>query len=130
MNFKAKEAERKPTPEEVAWAAGVYEGEGNIAFGHGQTSLQITISQKDTWILYKLQTLFGGSVYEAKSEWKNPCSYYKLCGSNARGFALQIYRWLSPRRKKEIDNLETFRDIETVLGKDNLKLLLDGALLK
>ena len=125
MNFKAKQAERSPTPKEVAWAAGIYEGEGNVNFAHGQTSLQITIVQKDTWILYKLQTLFGGSIY-GKPDWKSKCSFYKLCGDNARGFAFQIYRWLSPRRKKEIDDLETFKDLEILFGKDKLKLLVEG----
>lgn len=81
------------TVKDIAWAAGVYEGEGNC------NKHQITIAQKETWLLYKLQDLFGGSIGIHKT---TKISYLSMSGINARQFALCIFTFLSPHKRKQI----------------------------
>lgn len=96
---RCQPAEETPTSEDIAWAAGIYEGEGYCQPPH----LGISITQKDRWMLERLRSLFGGSIGE-KSNGKNDTTYYRwrLSGSRAHGFAMTIYSYLSPRRKKPI----------------------------
>ena len=79
---------------DLAWAAGVYEGEGSCAYGAGSEAARI--GQKDTWLLYRLKALFGGSVHLSET------SVWQIYGAKARGFLQSIYGLLSPRRQKQI----------------------------
>jgi hypothetical protein len=95
----------KPCALDIAWAAGVYEGEGTCAAPrHSRPSLSVLIVQKDIWLLEKLKRLFGGSVYYRKSYalHLSPCSVWALTGPRARGFAYTIYTYLSPRRRVQL----------------------------
>lgn len=90
-----REATVSPTPMDIAWAAGIYEGEGHC--GHTkQNSDQLEIVQNDTWILEKLKTLFGGLIFKAR----NTHRWY-ICGPRARGFLMTIYKFLSPWRQTQ-----------------------------
>lgn len=80
------------TVREIAWAAGIYEGEGNFSGTH------VIIAQKDTWILHKLRNMFGFGTITKHGE----CNGWVIAGGNARGFLLTIFSELSPRRKAEI----------------------------
>ena len=79
----------------IAWAAGIYEGEGTPTVG------AIVISQKDPWILHELQKLWGGSVnyYTHRSY---GIFHWRISGENARTFVAHIWIFLSPRRKAQI----------------------------
>jgi hypothetical protein len=79
---------------DIAWAAGVFEGEGSI------NRHNLRVAQKDHWLLVKLQALFGGSVYPRAA-----CSEWHLSGSRARGFALTIFSFMSPRRKAQLTGM-------------------------
>jgi hypothetical protein len=79
---------------DIAWLAGIYEGEGSCA-----RSL-ITVTQKDRWLLYKLKGLFGGSIndpYGTKS-----ASTWIIYGKEAKRLAIKIYPMLSPRRQEQL----------------------------
>jgi hypothetical protein len=92
---------------DIAWAAGIYEGEGCFA-GSSSTSRFVHVVQKDPWLCYKLKSLFGGSVhiYNGYHKWM-------LCGDGARGFLLTIFTFLSPRRRKVIlEDKEFFRKLK------------------
>jgi len=82
---------------EIAWAAGVYEGEGNF------TGDVARVVQKDKWLPDELQRVFGGKVkpYIRKKDGKRYW-HWTLSGQNARGFILTIFTFLSPRRKAQI----------------------------
>ncbi len=82
---------------DIAWAAGIYEGEGHFT-GHN-----VRVVQKDSWLVYELQKKFGGSVkqYTRSTDGKE-YHYWSLNGQNARGFLLTIFTFLSPRRKAQI----------------------------
>jgi hypothetical protein len=100
---------------EVAWAAGVYEGEGScVRSGHGQRSFVAQMAQKDPDVLYRLRDLFGGLVTERNNnrsqlvrKGEHATIYtWQLCGDRARIFLTAIYPYLTPRRKAQIDNTQ------------------------
>ena len=90
---------------DIAWAAGIFEGEGHSRY-NGRTS-EASISQKDRWILDKLKSLFGGRVYgpyKKKGRAKYRIYAWVCLGPRARGFLMTIYSFLSPRRKIQAFN--------------------------
>lgn len=93
-----------PTLLDIAWAAGIYEGEGCCHNGYKNHYYGVSISQKDWWLLEKLQSLFGGSISLDK---RNGAGHWRLSGPRGRGFAMTIYKWLSPIRKQQIQRLWT-----------------------
>lgn len=97
---KSLVATQKPTSQEIAWAAGLYEGEGYCDV-HG-SSERVLVSQKDTWILEKLKILFGGTLQYPSKKSTTPCSNWEVYGGRARGFLMTIYSFLSPRRREQI----------------------------
>jgi hypothetical protein len=88
------EARAHPSLLDIAWAAGVYEGEGTC----GRNS-EVSVTQKDRWILERLQYLFGGHI--CKSGPSRTCSLWQISGSRGRGFLMTIFSFLSPRRKAQ-----------------------------
>ena len=86
-----------PTSIDIAWAAGIYEGEGCC----NKTSLgtmRVIIGQKDFYILDKLKSLFGGSVSKTKQNFH----VWNLYSVRARGFLMTVFMFLSPRRREQI----------------------------
>ena len=99
-------ARRTPTLLELAWAAGIYEGEGTCT----PTRSACSISQVDLWLLHRLQEMFGGTIecnrkFNPAKPNERPCSRWRLAGARARGFLLTIYSFLSPRRQAAIQLL-------------------------
>lgn len=96
-----------PTLRDIAWAAGIYEGEGTAA-KNGKSSTSVSVKQKDDWILRRFQKLFGGRVcertYVRRGYGKDKTgtnSTWVISGARARGFLMTIYTFLSPRRKAQ-----------------------------
>jgi hypothetical protein len=88
------------TIKDIAWAAGIYEGEGTFG-GHS-----VRVVQKDNWLIYRLKYLFGGTVTEY-----NGYHYWTISGPLCRGFLLTIFTFLSPRRKEQVTrHLLFFKD--------------------
>lgn len=85
-----------PTSRDIAWAAGIFEGEGYCRFGTG--SQAVLIGQKDGWVLERLQLFFGGSIGPPRP---NGVCGWLLTGARARGFLMTIYSFLSPRRQEQ-----------------------------
>lgn len=87
---------------DIAWAAGIFEGEGYVTIQSGTRFGSLGVSQKDPYILYRLQALFGGSVRpRTNGRWESLYNYL-LCGSRARGLAMTLFSFLSPRRKEQL----------------------------
>ena|ERR1035437_9260938 len=99
-NRAAAPAETHPTMLDIAWAAGIYEGEGHCR-PTGANTVRLSVSQKDLWLLYRLRQLFGGTVYLRKSCGKSNVNQWYLSGTRARGFLLTIFSFLSPRRREQ-----------------------------
>src|SRR5207245_6732372 len=86
------------TTHDIAWAAGIYEGEGSC-FRHNNCEC-VAVTQKELWLLDRFLRLFGGRVSKASkgtSEWR-------VYGARARGFLLTIYTRISPHRKEQVRN--------------------------
>ena len=94
-------AKDSPTILDIVWASAIHEGEGHCNFQEG--THRVTVTQHDPWVLKKLKRLFGGSISRV---YTNPAgSKYRkwvIYGPRARGFLMTIYKWLSPRRKKQV----------------------------
>lgn len=65
---------------------------------------RITITQKDPWMTNRLLALFGGAVYKRTPE-QNGCYVWAVGGSRGRGFAMTIFKFLSPRRRAQLGSL-------------------------
>jgi hypothetical protein len=105
------DAKFTPNDLDIAWAAGVYEGEGScVRSGHGKRSFSISIAQKDPEMLYRLRDFFGGTVKEYEnSRGTNKNGYkpfmifaWRVCGDRARIFLAVIYSYLTQRRQHQI----------------------------
>lgn len=85
-----------PSLLDIAWAAGIYEGEGSIS-RYGNKKLIVRIAQKDTFILERFTFLFGGKFY------KNSRGIHIWCllRAQALGFMFSIFTFLSPRRREQ-----------------------------
>ena len=95
---KPLKALRSPTVIDIAWAAGIYEGEGCVSSSKG--SIKVGVTQKDPWLLVKLLMLFGGRIYKYKTR---PIFEWHLSGSRSKGFLFTIFTFLSPRRRRQIE---------------------------
>lgn len=96
---QAPAATEHPTPIDIAWAAGIFEGEGST-----NSTGTLMIYQREPWLLYRLQSLFGGMVKESTdnpTSWGR-CGSWTITGGRARGFAMTIYKFLSPHRKEQL----------------------------
>lgn len=93
-----------PTVIDIAWAAGVYEGEGSVSYtqsGYGNRMPFVSITQKDQWLCARLRALFGGTVLQNTKQ-NGSYDYWRLTGPRGVGFLMTIYKFLSPRRQQQI----------------------------
>lgn len=119
------DATKVPTEIDIAWAAGIYEGEGTCRLcGHGKRSFAAAVVQKDPELLYRLRDWFGGSV-NTNGAW---CHVWDICGDRARIFIALIYKFMTARRKLQVDetNCLDFLGMVSpeVLSERDIRLLL------
>ena len=88
-------ASLSPLVRDLAWASAIVEGEGSIVLDRGY--VRINAYQKLPWVLERMQSLFGGSVYREKRGYHN----WQISGARARGFLMTIYGFLSPHKKAQ-----------------------------
>ena len=91
---------------DIAWAAGIFEGEGyagraRVTNRSGTISSleRIEVVQKDRWLLDRMRAFFGGNV---KHHEKHTAFVWWLTGPRARGFLYTIFTFLSPRRRIQV----------------------------
>jgi hypothetical protein len=100
---KTPKAVLTPTIRDIAWAAGLFEGEGCAIYASQTTRL--SVSQNDPWILETLALLFGGRIQKRRSRNKlsdNAQWAWTVSGARARGVGMTIYPLLSPRRQAQM----------------------------
>jgi hypothetical protein len=104
------------TREQVAWAAGLYEGEGSCSWtSKAHNCQEAMVKQNDTWVLEQLSQHFGGKVSSCKcpNALSTNTSYrWRLYGENARNFLSTIYSLLSPRRKWQVARIGVFDNLQ------------------
>ncbi len=92
---------RSITPIDVAWLAGLVEGEGNI--GINGRSLTIRIKMSDHDVILRAAELLGGKVYPAPvAEGRRPQWLTQVKGSIAASWAMTLYPWLGIRRRQQV----------------------------
>ena len=97
------EATKIPTAIDIAWSAGIYEGEGCCRLcGRGKRSFMASVAQKDPELLYRLRDWFGGSISQTKANGQ-VIHNWNICGDRARIFIALIYGYMTARRKSQID---------------------------
>lgn len=96
------EATKIPTAIDIAWAAGIYEGEGSCRnAGKSKRGFMVSVAQKDPELLYRLREWFGGNVKPLGA--KYDCCVWDVCGDRARIFIALVYDYMTVRRKSQID---------------------------
>ena len=114
------EATKIPTATDIAWSAGIYEGEGTCRLcGHTKRGFMVTVPQKDPELLYWLRDWFGGSIRGLN---KSGCHSWEICGDRARIFIALIYEFLTARRKGQVDATNS---LEFLKGKSTSGLSMD-----
>lgn len=105
------DATKVPTAIDIAWSAGVYEGEGTARLcGRGKRSLAISVPQLEPEILLRMRDWFGGSVCAPSG--KNPCFVWHICGDRARIFIALIHSFLSAKRRIQVDTTDALEFLD------------------
>lgn len=106
------------TSQQIAWAAGIFEGEGSCGWTSRHKNCQeVMVLQKDPWILYELARVFGFGKVSARKNYGpigNGDYRWRISGPNARGFLMTIYTFLSPRRREQVKNCGVFETYDGV----------------
>jgi hypothetical protein len=100
-------ATEHPTALDIAWAAGIFEGEGSCYRSPNSSTARCRVAQNDRWLLDRLRAMFGGSVQVLAQvgsglNRKAVAHGWHISGERARGFLMTIYVFLSPRRKEQV----------------------------
>jgi hypothetical protein len=116
-----------PSAIDIAWSAGIYEGEGCCRLcGRTKRGFMASVAQKDPEILYRMRDWFGGNVRGNGAEYT--AYTWDICGDYSRIFMALIYGFMSARRKTQIDAagaLIFLGDVSPVgLNIDQIKSLL------
>ena len=93
-----------PTTLDIAWAAGIYEGEGTATLHKVNGTAMVRVTQAEPWLVLKLYDLFGGSMntYAQRGIGTKPVCEWYISQARARGFAMTIYKFLSPHKQKQL----------------------------
>lgn len=111
---------KTPTAIDIAWAAGVYEGEGHCR-NRSKNGFLVQVVQKDTEILVRLRDWFGGTISVCSAKSRPPertVHAWQLCGNRARFFIARIYPMLSSRRKVQVDDTRALQFLNGQSGAD------------
>ena len=97
---------------DIAWATGVFEGEGWIVLHPKYQSVRIGMTQSDYDILIRIQNIFGGSIetksYKAMPKHYKPLWQWRLGrAQEVRQVLLQMLPLLGERRAcKALDAID------------------------
>jgi hypothetical protein len=99
-------AKRSPTPTELAWSAGFFEGEASFKTT-GIHTPGILVSQVNREPLDRLLAIFGGQIRfqrKQKPGWSDQYNWY-VHAARAVGIAMTIYQFMSAKRKTQIEKM-------------------------
>jgi transposase len=96
------------TDMDIAWLAGLVEGEGNISINGRSLTLRIKMGDRD--VISWAATLLGAKVYSAAvSDPKGkPMWLTQVKSSTAAAWIMTIYPWLGVRRRKQARDAMAF----------------------
>lgn len=98
---------------DIAWFAGLYEGEGCLGYyvdKRGYSSVRLYIESTDEDVIARLYTMWGGRVWE--SNYPSKPSHYKSSWrwgisnrADVRRIIKEIYPYLGQRRREKCDEV-------------------------
>lgn len=91
------------TSQELAYAAGILDGEGSIIISHTKYQyavLFVTVSNTHHGVIKWLHKNFGGSVYQNKQPKRKLCYKWTLCSNQAVRFLEVIYPFLMIKKER------------------------------
>lgn len=87
---------------DLAWIAGLYEGEGSIIFTR-KSGLYLSLGSTDRDVLERLQDCIGaGGIYGPYDAGHKPVYHYRVPGKVAYATFVAIWPWLCSRRREQI----------------------------
>jgi hypothetical protein len=92
--------------EDLAWAAGLFDGEGNVGF-YNRVHIMMNISQCDRWVLDRFQTIVGrGAIYgpyprSVNRNWTPIHAYSVGKYEDVQYIVALLWRWLSPVKRAQ-----------------------------
>lgn len=100
------------TTAEIAWAAGLIEGEGWFGMNH-KNNFRISVTMTDRDVLERLAHLLSGRLNaKAHPEWlrakRKPQWTVQVCGQAAIGWMFMMYTFLGQRRRAKIREVLRF----------------------
>ena len=88
---------------QVAWAAGIFEGEGCVFRRKGRSTVQASVTMTDRDRIELLHKILGvGTVIEVKPQkahWKPAWKWSTASHDGVRHVGEMLYPWLGPRRR-------------------------------
>jgi hypothetical protein len=91
--------------EEIAWAAGLFEGEGYTGFtrtNHGARKINFTVTQQNREPLERFRKLFGvGRIYGPYGGPKQVSHFHCSSFEHAQAILAAMWPWLSTRRREQ-----------------------------
>jgi len=100
----------RPSEITIAWAAGLFDGEGTIAFYKARVHVAIHMTDKD--LLDRMQEAFGGQIYlttKQKEHHKTSWKWAITTTAKSIEFLDMIYPYLGVRRQAKV---EAARDLQ------------------
>lgn len=94
---------RETSALDIAWLAGLLEGEGNVAI-NGR-SLTIRVKMTDHDVVLRAATILGGPMYTdpvIRSGKTKPTWTAQVKGALAAGWAMTLYPWFGQRRREQV----------------------------
>jgi len=108
---------------ELAWTAGIIDGEGSLAIGYGKTSrvwfCTVSVRNTDKRMIDKLYELYGGGTFKTKYKYKNeyrPVWTWYIENLRIREFLNLIYPYLVIKQRRAELLIEMRRRIEERVG--------------
>lgn len=100
-NLVMERAFRRATPIDIAWLAGLVEGEGNISINGRSFTIRVKMTDQD--VIAHASELLGGKVYPSRVPLnRRPQWLTQVKGATAAGWAMTLYPWLGLRRRQQV----------------------------
>ncbi len=90
------------TPVDIAWLAGLVEGEGNISINGQSFTIRIKMADRD--VVMRAAVLLGGKLYPIRAPRSGRKAMWltQVKGATAAGWAMTLYPWLGRRRRHQV----------------------------
>lgn len=110
---------------DIAWLAGLVEGEGNISLNGRSITIRIKMADRD--VIVRAADLLGGRVLPTKTPpGRRSMWLIQVKGETAAAWAMTLYTWLGIRRRKQVRDAlaEWKRQLNGVIGRSVVEAIV------